>query len=103
MLATVSSALRRSGAEPRDSRAASSVTVSLSVSDLQRSADYYQKVFGLAGVEPGQAERDRAAGPQADAGVPAARQPEGVVDHFAIGVREFQSRIRDRRTCSIAA
>ena len=63
--------------------------VSLSVSDLQRSADYYQKVFGLAVLSQDKPNEIMRLGLKRTLVSLRRASPKGVVDHFAIGVENF--------------
>lgn len=63
--------------------------VSVLVSDMQRSAEFYQRVFGLAPLSEDKANRILRLGIKR--AVVSLRQeaPAGLVDHFAIGVENF--------------
>ena len=67
---------------------------SVLVSDLQRSADFYQRIFGLTPVSEDKANRIQrlgAGGTGVDATLVSLRQqnPRGLIDHFAISVEQF--------------
>jgi catechol-2,3-dioxygenase len=64
------------------------------VSDLQRSASFYQRVFGLMPVSEDKANRILrlgAGGTGVDSTIVSLRQqnPRGLIDHFAISVEQF--------------
>lgn len=63
--------------------------VSLSVSDLQRSTDFYQKVFGLAVLSQDKPNEIVRLGLKRTLVSLRRASPKGVVDHFAIGVEAF--------------
>jgi catechol 2,3-dioxygenase-like lactoylglutathione lyase family enzyme len=63
--------------------------VSLSVSDLQRSTDFYQKVFGLAVLSQDKPNEIVRLGLKRTLVSLRRASPKGVVDHFAIGVENF--------------
>ena len=63
--------------------------VSLSVSDLQRSADYYQKVFGLSVLSQDKPNEIVRLGLKRTLVSLRRASPKAVVDHFAIGVENF--------------
>ena len=67
---------------------------SVLVSDLQRSAAFYQRVFGLMPVSEDKANRILrlgAGGTGVDSTIVSLRQqnPRGLIDHFAISVEQF--------------
>ncbi|HEY7447148.1 MAG TPA: VOC family protein [Vicinamibacterales bacterium] len=67
---------------------------SVLVSDLQRSAEFYQRVFGLTSVSEDKANRILrlgAGGTGVDSTIVSLRQqnPAGLIDHFAISVDGF--------------
>ncbi len=67
---------------------------SVLVSDLQRSAEFYQRVFGLMPVsedKPNRILRLGAGGTGVDRTIVSLRQqnPRGLIDHFAISVEQF--------------
>jgi catechol 2,3-dioxygenase-like lactoylglutathione lyase family enzyme len=67
---------------------------SVLVSDLQRSAEFYQRVFGLTSVSEDKANRILrlgAGGTGVDSTIVSLRQqnPPGLIDHFAISVDGF--------------
>ena len=76
-------------AQPAGLRATGIDHVSVLVSDMQRSADFYQKVFGLSALSEDKPNRILRLGIKR--AVVSLRQepPAGVVDHFAIGVENF--------------
>jgi catechol 2,3-dioxygenase-like lactoylglutathione lyase family enzyme len=63
--------------------------VSLSVSDLQRSTQFYQKVFGLAVLSQDKPNEIVRLGLTRTLVSLRRASPKGVVDHFAIGVEKF--------------
>ena len=63
--------------------------VSLSVSNLQRSTDFYQKVFGLAVLSQDKPNEIVRLGLKRTLVSLRRASPKGVVDHFAIGVENF--------------
>jgi catechol 2,3-dioxygenase-like lactoylglutathione lyase family enzyme len=63
--------------------------VSLSVSDLQRSADFYQKTFGLAVLSQDKPNEIVRLGRTRTLVSLRRASPKAVVDHFAIGVENF--------------
>ena len=63
--------------------------VSLSVSDLQRSADFYQKVFGLSVLSQDKPNEIVRLGLKRTLVSLRRASPKAVVDHFAIGVENF--------------
>jgi catechol 2,3-dioxygenase-like lactoylglutathione lyase family enzyme len=63
--------------------------VSLSVSDLQRSADFYQKVFGLSVLSQDKPNEIVRLGLRRTLVSLRRASPKAVVDHFAIGVESF--------------
>jgi catechol 2,3-dioxygenase-like lactoylglutathione lyase family enzyme len=63
--------------------------VSLSVSDLPRSTDFYQKVFGLAVLSQDKPNEIVRLGLKRTLVSLRRASPKGVVDHFAIGVENF--------------
>ena len=63
--------------------------VSLSVSDLQRSTEFYQKVFGLAVLSQDKPNEIVRLGLKRTLVSLRRASPKGVVDHFAIGVEKF--------------
>jgi catechol 2,3-dioxygenase-like lactoylglutathione lyase family enzyme len=67
---------------------------SVLVSDLQRSAEFYQRIFGLTPVSEDKANRILrlgAGGTGVDSTIVSLRQqnPRGLIDHFAISVEQF--------------
>jgi catechol 2,3-dioxygenase-like lactoylglutathione lyase family enzyme len=67
---------------------------SVLVSDLQRSAEFYQRIFGLTPVSEDKANRILrlgAGGTGVDSTIVSLRQqnPRGLIDHFAISVDQF--------------
>jgi catechol 2,3-dioxygenase-like lactoylglutathione lyase family enzyme len=67
---------------------------SVLVSDLQRSADFYRRVFGLTAVSEDKANRILrlgTSGTGVDSTIVSLRQqdPRGLIDHFAISVDQF--------------
>jgi catechol 2,3-dioxygenase-like lactoylglutathione lyase family enzyme len=63
--------------------------VSLSVSDLQRSADFYQKTFGLVVLSQDKPNEIVRLGLKRTLVSLRRASPKSVVDHFAIGVENF--------------
>jgi catechol 2,3-dioxygenase-like lactoylglutathione lyase family enzyme len=63
--------------------------VSLSVNDLQRSAEFYQKVFGLAVLSQDKPNEIVRLGLKRTLVSLRRASPKAVVDHFAIGVESF--------------
>jgi catechol 2,3-dioxygenase-like lactoylglutathione lyase family enzyme len=63
--------------------------VSLSVSDLQRSADFYQRVFGLSVVSQDKSNEIVRLGLKRTLVSLRRASPKAVVDHFAVGVENF--------------
>ena len=63
--------------------------VSLSVSDLPRSADFYRKVFGLSVLSEDKPNEIVRLGLKRTLVSLRRASPKGVVDHFAIGVENF--------------
>ena len=63
--------------------------VSLSVSDLQRSTEFYQKVFGLAVLSQDKPNEIVRLGLTRTLVSLRRASPKAVVDHFAIGVEKF--------------
>jgi len=63
--------------------------VSLSVSDLQRSADFYGKTFGLTVLSEDKKQEIMRLGKTRTLVSLRRAAPAGVVDHFAIGVEGF--------------
>jgi catechol 2,3-dioxygenase-like lactoylglutathione lyase family enzyme len=63
--------------------------VSLSVSDLQRSTEFYQKVFGLAVLSQDKPNEIVRLGLTRTLVSLRRASPKSVVDHFAIGVEKF--------------
>jgi catechol 2,3-dioxygenase-like lactoylglutathione lyase family enzyme len=63
--------------------------VSLSVSDLQRSAEFYQKVFGLSVLSQDKPNEIVRLGLKRTLVSLRRASPKAVVDHFAIGVENF--------------
>lgn len=75
-------------------RATSIGHTSVLVTDLQRSADFYRRIFGLTPVSEDKANRILRLGMGGAGGgttiVSLRRQnPPGLIDHFAIGVEKF--------------
>jgi catechol 2,3-dioxygenase-like lactoylglutathione lyase family enzyme len=67
---------------------------SVLVTDLQRSAEFYQRIFGLTPVsedKPNRILRLGAGGSGVDSTIVSLRQqdPKGLIDHFAISVEQF--------------
>jgi catechol 2,3-dioxygenase-like lactoylglutathione lyase family enzyme len=67
---------------------------SVLVTDLQRSAEFYQRIFGLTTVSEDKANRILrlgAGGTGVDSTIVSLRQqnPPGLIDHFAISVEQF--------------
>jgi catechol 2,3-dioxygenase-like lactoylglutathione lyase family enzyme len=88
MLATAGSA-SSAQAQSRGFQAGFISHVSLSVSDLQRSADFYQKVFGLSVLSQDKPNEIVRLGLKRTLVSLRRASPQAVVDHFAIGVENF--------------
>ena len=65
--------------------------VSIQVADLQRSIDFYQKIFGFSVVSQEQARSIMRLGNTRNLVSLNRESPTGIVDHFAIGVAQFNS------------
>ena len=76
-------------AQARGFQGASISHVSLSVSDLQRSADFYQKTFGLVVLSQDKPNEIVRLGLKRTLLSLRRASPKGVVDHFAIAVENF--------------
>jgi catechol 2,3-dioxygenase-like lactoylglutathione lyase family enzyme len=63
--------------------------VSIQVSDLQRSIDFYQRVFGLSVVSQDKSNEIVRLGISKTLVSLHHKSPTGIVDHFAIGVDQF--------------
>jgi catechol 2,3-dioxygenase-like lactoylglutathione lyase family enzyme len=63
--------------------------VSIQVADLQRSADFYQKMFGFAVISQDQPLGIVRLGTNRSLVSLNRQSPAGIVDHFAIGVPRF--------------
>jgi len=63
--------------------------VSLQVADLQRSVDFYQKMFGFSVVSQEQARSIMRLGNARTLVSLNRESPAGIVDHFAIGIPRF--------------
>jgi glyoxylase I family protein len=63
--------------------------VSLQVADLQRSVDFYQKMFGFSVVSQEQARSIMRLGNTRTLVSLNRESPAGIVDHFAIGIPRF--------------
>jgi catechol 2,3-dioxygenase-like lactoylglutathione lyase family enzyme len=63
--------------------------VSIRVADLQRSVDFYQKMFGFSGINQDQRLRIIRLGVNRTLVSLNHQSPAGIVDHFAIGVPGF--------------
>jgi catechol 2,3-dioxygenase-like lactoylglutathione lyase family enzyme len=63
--------------------------VSVLVSDMQRSIDFYDRVFGLRVLDEDRPNRIARLGTDTVLVSLRVEPPPGLVDHFAIGVREF--------------
>jgi catechol 2,3-dioxygenase-like lactoylglutathione lyase family enzyme len=74
--------------------------VSLSVSDIERSAQFYRKTFGLAVLSEDKKQEIVRLGKTRTLVSLRRASPAGVVDHFAIGVEGFN---RDAVTRDLAA
>jgi catechol 2,3-dioxygenase-like lactoylglutathione lyase family enzyme len=89
MLAGAGAAAQGAAAQTRGFQGASISHVSLSVSDLQRSVDFYQKVFGLAVLSQDKPNEIVRLGLKRTLVSLKRANPKAVVDHFAIGVENF--------------
>jgi catechol 2,3-dioxygenase-like lactoylglutathione lyase family enzyme len=83
-----------SAAQSRGLKATAIDHTSVLVSDLQRSAEFYQRVFGLTPVSEDKANRILrlgAGGAGVSSTIVSLRQqnPRGLIDHFAISVEQF--------------
>jgi catechol 2,3-dioxygenase-like lactoylglutathione lyase family enzyme len=87
MLATAGSASAQ--APPRGFQGGFISHVSLSVSDLQRSAEFYQKIFGLKVLSEDTPNEIVRLGVTRTLVSLRRASPKAVVDHFAIGVEKF--------------
>jgi catechol 2,3-dioxygenase-like lactoylglutathione lyase family enzyme len=72
-----------------DFKAADVDHVSIQVADLQRSVDFYQKMFGFSVISQDQALGIIRLGTNRSLVSLNNQKPAGVVDHFAIGVPRF--------------
>ena len=93
-LVGVGSASPPSAAQSGGLKATAIDHTSVLVSDLQRSADFYQRIFGLTPVSEDKANRILrlgAGGTGVDSTIVSLRQqdPRGLIDHFAISVEQF--------------
>jgi catechol 2,3-dioxygenase-like lactoylglutathione lyase family enzyme len=81
--------VRPAQAQPAGLRATGIDHVSVLVNDMQRSADFYQKVFGLTALSEDKPNKILRLGVKR--AIVSLRQepPAGLVDHFAIGVENF--------------
>ena len=70
-------------------KAASIDHVSIQVADLQRSVDFYQKMFGFSVVSQEQARSIMRLGNTRNLVSLNRESPTGIVDHFAIGIPKF--------------
>jgi catechol 2,3-dioxygenase-like lactoylglutathione lyase family enzyme len=89
MLAGAGAAAPEVAAQTRGFQGGSISHVSLSVSDLQRSVDFYQKVFGLAVLSQDKPNEIVRLGLKRTLVSLKRANPKAVVDHFAIGVENF--------------
>jgi catechol 2,3-dioxygenase-like lactoylglutathione lyase family enzyme len=89
MLAGAGAAAPAASAQTRGFQGGSISHVSLSVSDLQRSVDFYQKVFGLAVLSQDKPNEIVRLGLKRTLVSLKRSSPKAVVDHFAIGVENF--------------
>jgi len=90
---------RRAGAQGGGLRGAGIDHVSILVRDLQRSASFYQTVFGMAQLSEDKAYRIQRFGQQRTLVSIRQEEPPGMVDHFAIAVENFS---RDAVTKELA-
>jgi catechol 2,3-dioxygenase-like lactoylglutathione lyase family enzyme len=93
-LVAASSAASPSAAQSGRLKATGINHTSVLVTDLQRSSEFYQRVFGLRPVsedKPNRILRLGASGTGPGATLVSLRQqnPPGLIDHFAIGVENF--------------
>src|SRR6266850_3272858 len=63
--------------------------LSIQVADLQRSVDFYQKMFGFSGISQDQPLGIVRLGTNRSLVSLNRQSPAGIVDHFAIGVARF--------------
>jgi catechol 2,3-dioxygenase-like lactoylglutathione lyase family enzyme len=93
-LVAAAAAANSAAAQTPGLQAASINHTSVLVTDLQRSADFYRRVFGLTVVsedKPNRILRLGAGGTGVESTLVSLRQqnPPGLIDHFAIGVKGF--------------
>ena len=93
-LVAVGGTARPAAAQSGGLKATSIDHTSVLVSDLQRSAEFYQRIFGLMPVSEDKANRILrlgAGGTGVDSTIVSLRQqnPRGLIDHFAISVDQF--------------
>jgi catechol 2,3-dioxygenase-like lactoylglutathione lyase family enzyme len=77
-------------------KAASIDHVSIQVADLQRSIDFYQKIFGFSVVSQEQARSIMRLGNTRTLVSLNRESPTGIVDHFAIGIPKFNKDVAVR-------
>jgi len=70
--------------------------VSIQVADLQRSIDFYQKIFGFSVVSQEQARSIMRLGNTRNLVSLNRESPTGIVDHFAIGIPKFNKDVAVR-------
>jgi glyoxylase I family protein len=70
--------------------------VSIQVADLQRSIDFYQKIFGFSVVSQEQARSIMRLGNTRNLVSLNKESPTGIVDHFAIGIPKFNKDVAVR-------
>ena len=78
--------------------------VSIQVADLQRSVDFYQKMFGLSVVSEDKSNEIVRLGITKPLVSLHHKSPTGIVDHFAIGVEQFnkESATRDLKQLGLS-
>jgi len=70
--------------------------VSIQVADLQRSIDFYQKIFGFSVVSQEQARSIMRLGNTRNLVSLNRESPTGIVDHFAVGIPKFNKDVAVR-------
>jgi len=85
-----------SAQEELNFKAATIDHVSIQVADLQRSIDFYQKIFGFSVVSQEQARSIMRLGNTRNLVSLNRESPTGIVDHFAIGIPKFNKDVAVR-------